>query len=140
MSCTTCHLLFHLPIYFEHKIPRIRVSFSKVIKTIAIFYFLCLGSNSTLYFIYFISVDTSEREKKKNLLNLVIEDFERTKQDDYFWVTFEHFYRKQHILRQFGHSILKPNHHGQVKPAQIPETLGAFQKSKDREQNKKIIQ
>jgi len=54
-----------------------------------------------------------------------------TKQDDHFQVEFDHFEIKCHffeaaeVVVKIG-SSLKPNHHGEIKLAQIRETLCSF--------------
>ena len=52
----------------------------------------------------------------------VCHKFRPTKQDDYFWVTFDHFWIKRHFLKCWIRKkklskSFKTNHHNQVKPS-----------------------
>ena len=57
----------------------------------------------------------------------VCHGFRLTKRDDYFWVTFDHFWSKHHFFEAAGalveiSSSLQSSNHNQVKLAQIRET------------------
>jgi len=58
----------------------------------------------------------------------VCHELRLTKQEDYFWDNFDHFWIEQYFLEAAGTvmkigSSLKPNHHWEIELAQIHETL-----------------